>query len=214
MIRKNETALASATVPAGPARLYVLQLYLRPPQSGTLMPFSGELVHGALIHWLSSSAPKVAEWLHQRQKQRLFTYSGLRFNRPAHALLRAERENIYLPLDPKETYTIRITLLLGDLFPLFHHALTSFDLSHLSLNVSPFLRLGKQSFLLENVLITDDNPESWTGHRDHSLRHRPCRANESLEKRTQKTLLWYKRFAQSILGVETGEETTGSGEKQ
>jgi|SRR5437660_6033305 len=27
-------------------------------------------------------------------------------------------------------------------------------------------------------------------------------------------LLWYKRFAQSILGIETGEETTGSGEKQ
>ncbi len=145
------------------ARLYALHLRLRPLQSGTLMPFSGEQVHGAFLRWLSACAPDVSEWLHQGQKRRLFTCSSLRFNRPVHTLLKAERENFPQPLDPKETYLIRITLLLGDLFPLLHEALTSFDSSHVRLGASPFLRLGKQFFLLEEVIITNDDPGSWTG---------------------------------------------------
>ncbi len=36
--------------PAAPARLYAILLKLRSMQAGTLMPFSGELVHGA---WMS-----------------------------------------------------------------------------------------------------------------------------------------------------------------
>ena len=32
---------------ATPARLYALMLKLRPLERGTIMPFSGELVHGA-----------------------------------------------------------------------------------------------------------------------------------------------------------------------
>ena len=43
--------------PTAPATLYALLLQLRPLQRGTLMPFSGELVHGAFLHWLQHAAP-------------------------------------------------------------------------------------------------------------------------------------------------------------
>ncbi|HEU5382396.1 MAG TPA: CRISPR system precrRNA processing endoribonuclease RAMP protein Cas6 [Ktedonobacteraceae bacterium] len=101
--------------------------------------------------------------MHQGQKQRLFTCSSLHLNQPAHTRRKAERENIPLPLDPKETYLLRITLLLGELFPLLHEALTSFDNAHVRLEAPPFLRLGKQFFLLEEVIITNDDPGGWTG---------------------------------------------------
>jgi hypothetical protein len=50
--------------PTSPARLYALLLRLRPLQQGTLMPFAGELVHGAFISWLRAAAPDVANWYH------------------------------------------------------------------------------------------------------------------------------------------------------
>jgi CRISPR-associated endoribonuclease Cas6 len=143
--------------------LYALQLRLRPLSKGTLMPFSGELVHGAFLHWLRETAPEVALWLHEGQKRRFFTCSSLHFNRSTQSLCRAERENIHLPLDPQETYIIRLTLLLGDLFSVFHEALMPFNLSTLETRRSPFLQLGKQLFLLEEVVLLPDGSSSWTG---------------------------------------------------
>src|ERR1700694_4763646 len=102
--------------PKAPARLYALLLKLRPLQLGTLMPFSGELVHGAFLHWLEDAAPDVAAWLHDGNKRRLFTCSSLQFPIPAQRMLEAERANVHLPLDLQKTYTVRITLLLGELF--------------------------------------------------------------------------------------------------
>jgi CRISPR-associated endoribonuclease Cas6 len=149
--------------PTCPSRLYAVQLRLRPLRYGTLMPFSGELVHGAFLRWLQSVAPDVADWLHEGQKRRFFTCSSLHFNRPAHAMLRAEQENIHLPLDPEQTYPVRLTLLLGDLFPLFHEALTRFRVILTRANASHVMQLGKQRFQLEDVLITNDDPGGWTG---------------------------------------------------
>ena len=127
------------------------------------MPFSGELVHGAFLNWLRTAAPDVATWLHEGQKRRLFTCSSLHFDRAMPSLLRAERENIHLPLDPHKTYTVRITLLLGDLFPLFHNALMQFNVSATGATTPPFMQLGKQLFLLEEVMLANDDPASWTG---------------------------------------------------
>jgi CRISPR-associated endoribonuclease Cas6 len=154
--------------PAGPTRLYALLLRLRPLQPGTLMPFSGELVHGAFLAWLRHAAPDVATWLHDGQKRRLFTCSSLHFSPAMQPLLKAERENIHLPLDPQKTYLVRLTLLLGELFPLFHSALMQFNLSETSSSKPPFIQLGKQLFLLEEVILTNDDlasddPASWTG---------------------------------------------------
>jgi len=110
-----------------PAKLYALQLKLRPLQQGTLMAFSGELVHGALLNWLKNDASDVGTFLHEGNKRRLFTCSSLQFHLPPQRMLDAERSNVHLPLDPDKSYTIRITLLLGELFPLFYSTLQRFS---------------------------------------------------------------------------------------
>ncbi len=152
-------------ISAGPARLYALFLTLRPvrkEREGTLMPFSGELIHGAFLNWLGREAPEVATWLHDGNKRRLFTCSNLYFSQPMQPLLKAERENIHLPLDPDKTYTVRLTLLLGELFPLFYSALMQFKDNGGRTATPSFIRLGKQLFVLEDILLTNDDPTGWT----------------------------------------------------
>src|SRR5437868_15064036 len=149
--------------PAGPTRLYALLLKLRPLQQGTLMPVSGELVHGAWLDWLRSAAPDVATWLHEGNKRRFFTCSSLQFPISVPGLRNAERENVHLPVDPEKVYTVRITLLLGELFPLFHDALMNFNRQASGAAKPPFMRIGKQLFLLEEVVAGADDPSGWTG---------------------------------------------------
>ncbi len=146
-----------------PARLYALLLKLRPIQSGTLMAFSGELVHGAWMRWLRESAPEVATWLHDGNKRRLFTCSSLLFPLSPQRMQEAERENIHLPLDPERTYMIRITLLLGELFPLFYDTLMNFHAATMGTRRPPFIQIGKQVFLLEEVILDKDDRTGWTG---------------------------------------------------
>jgi len=145
-----------------PTRLYAFLLRVRPVQSGTLMAFSGELVHGAFLRWLRQTAPDVSEWLHDGNKRRLFTCSSLQFGLPVQRMLEAERENVHLPLDPQKTYFIRITLLLGELFPLLHEALMQFYPNPQQVS-SHFLQLGKQRFTLEEVILTPTHPSGQCG---------------------------------------------------
>lgn len=147
----------------GSVRFYALLLRLRPLQQGTLMPFSGELVHGAFLNWLRTAAPDVATWLHDGQKRRFFTCSSLQFSGPRPRLLHAERENIHLPLDPQQTYTVRLTLLLDELFPLFYNALMQFSASETGAASTPFIQIGKQRFLLEEAVFTSDEPADRIG---------------------------------------------------
>jgi CRISPR-associated endoribonuclease Cas6 len=149
---------------SSPAKLYAFHLKLRPIQEGTLMPFSGELVHAAWLEWLRTAAPDIATWLHEGNKRRLFTCSSLQFPLPQAKMLEVESHNVHWPLTPEKTYTIRVTLLLGELFPLFHKALTDFkQTSGTSGGKPPFMRLGKQSLLLEEVVIENANATGWTG---------------------------------------------------
>jgi CRISPR-associated endoribonuclease Cas6 len=149
--------------PYTPARLYAFLLKLRPLQSGTLMAFSGELVHAAFLRWLHDAAPDVSTWLHSGQKRRLFTCSSLQFGLPMPRMLATERENIHLPLDPQKTYTIRITLLLGELFPLLHEALTRFHTQNNQQATPSFIQLGKQRFTLDEIVLSNDATSDWTG---------------------------------------------------
>lgn len=146
-----------------PARLYALLLRLRPLRQGTIMPYVGEMVHAAFLNWLRSAAPDVATWLHDGQKRRFFTCSNLHFPPSMEPNLRVERENIHLPLDPQKTYTLRLTLLLGELFPVFHEALMQFNVSSTGTNKAPFMQLSKQLFQLEEVILNRDEPSGWTG---------------------------------------------------
>src|SRR6266568_9380083 len=144
-----------------PTRLYALVLKLRPIQNGTLMAFSGEFVHAAMLNWLKSTAPDVATWLHEGNKRRLFTCSSLQFSLPEPRMREAERRNVHLPLDPEKTYSIRITLLLGELFPLFHEALMRFNKATVRGQKLPFMQLGKQVFLLDEVITKPEESSGW-----------------------------------------------------
>src|SRR6266581_9504275 len=146
-----------------PTKLYALLLKLRPMQQATLMPFSGELVHGAWLDWLRSAAPDVATWLHEGNKRRFFTCSSLQFPISVPGLRNAERENVHLPLDPEKIYTVRITLLLGELFPLFYTALMHFNATASKAQKPPFMQLGKQVFLLEEVIDEPGDASGWVG---------------------------------------------------
>ncbi len=144
-----------------PTRLYAVLFKLRPLQQGTLMPFSGEFVHATLLNWLRSAAPDVAAWLHEGNKRRLFTCSSLQFPFPESRMRQAERENVHLPLDPEKTYTVRITLLLGELFPLLYDALMRFNTTASGRQKPPFMQLGKQVFLLEEVIAEPGDASGW-----------------------------------------------------
>src|SRR6266567_2778312 len=141
--RKDSMQMETPFPTLAPTRLYAFLIKLRPLQQGTLMAFSGELVHGAWLKWLSYAAPDVANWLHEGNKRRLFTCSSLQFSIPTPRMREAERDNIHLPLDPEKTYTIRITLLLGELFPFFHEALMRFNADTSRGRKPPFMQLGK-----------------------------------------------------------------------
>ena len=144
-----------------PTRLYSLLLKLRPVEYGTLMAFSGEMVHAAFLHWVQAEAPDVAEWLHDGNKRRLFTCSSLQFPLPPARMRDAEFKNTHLPLFPEKMYTVRLTLLMGELFPLLYHTLLRFNGSSAATR-EPFMRLGKQEFHLQEVVMTDD-ASGWSG---------------------------------------------------
>lgn len=152
------------SAPTSQNDFYAFYLKLRPIQPGSLMAFNGELVHAAWLDWLRSAAPDVATWLHEGNKRRLFTCSSLRFPFSTTKMRDAERRNVHLPLDPLKTYTIRITLLAGQLLPVFHETLTNIkDVSALGAKSSPFIQLSKQTFLLEEVIVSEESRTGWTG---------------------------------------------------
>lgn len=147
-----------------PDRLYALIIKLRPLEHGTLMPFSGELIHAAWLDWLRAAAPEVATLLHDGNQRRLFTCSSLQFPLPLQRIREAECNNRPLPLDPAKVYTIRLTLLLGELFPLFYSSLMHSSVKTEEARQQPFMRIGQQTFLLEGVISSPENTSSWVGY--------------------------------------------------
>lgn len=169
-----------------PDRLYALSIKLRPLERGTLMPFSGELIHAAWLDWLRTAAPEVATMLHDGNQRRLFTCSSLQFPLPWQRIREAEHDNHPLPLDPAKVYTIRLTLLLGELFPLFYSSLMSTSIKTEATGTQPFMRIGQQAFLLEGVISSPESASSWAGYTSFGelverARAWRCRKVEELE---------------------------------
>jgi CRISPR-associated endoribonuclease Cas6 len=161
-IREAQAVDSQRPVPSSPSRLYSLILKLRPVERGTLMPFSGELVHGAWLNWIREAAPDVANALHDGNKRRLFTCSSLQFPLPSERMREAEHDNTHMPLFSEKTYTVRVTLLMGELFPLFYHSLLHFNMSELGAKRQPFMQIGKQALLLDEVVSDPDDEAGWT----------------------------------------------------
>ncbi len=146
-----------------PTKFYAFLLKLRPLRPGTLMPFSGELIHGAWLNWLKNAAPDVAAWLHDGNRRRFFTCSNLQWPLSPQRVLEVQRMNIHMPLDPEKTYSVRVTLLLSELFPLFQDALLRFNPEVGETRRPPFMQIGKQLFMLEEVQIGQNDTTGWTG---------------------------------------------------
>jgi len=128
------------------------------------MPFSGELVHGAWMRWLRDTAPEVAQYVHDGGKRRLFTCSSLQFPFLQERLLRAEKENVHLPLDAQQTYTLRITLLRGDLFPLIYELVMSLNQGNFLKEEPTVIEIGKQRFALDAMISSPEDVSDWTGY--------------------------------------------------
>ena len=69
---------------------------------------------------------------------------------------------MHKPLDPQQVYVVRITLLLGELFPLFYAALMRFNASDTESGNAPCIQIGRQLFRLEEVVLNNDDPSGWT----------------------------------------------------
>jgi CRISPR-associated endoribonuclease Cas6 len=149
---------------AAPAKLYSLLLRLRPLEYGTLMPFSGELVHAAWLDWIRNATPDVSTSLHDGNQRRMFTCSSLQFPLSSQRMRQAERENVHLPVESVKTYTVRLTFLLGELFPLFYDSLMRFNMpGGGGAKKPPFMQIGKRLFLLEEVIADKDDSSGWAG---------------------------------------------------
>jgi CRISPR-associated endoribonuclease Cas6 len=163
LLKERSNFMDTSSATTAPARLYALLLKLRPVERGTIMPFSGDLVHGAWLDWIKSAAPEVATMLHDGNKRRLFTCSSLQFPIAEPRMRQAEWNNVHLPLDPEKTYTVRVTLLLGELFALFYDSIMRFNMTAFGSKQQPFLRIGKQSLLLEQVIADPKDSAGWSG---------------------------------------------------
>lgn len=164
MVQGNIAENAKKGERKAPDRLYSLLLKMRPLEHGTLMPFSGELIHAAWLDWLRSAAPDIAAMLHDGNHRRLFTCSNLQFPFLPAKIREAERGNIHLPLDPAKVYTLRLTFLLGELFPLFYSLLMHTSIKGNGAKNQLFMRLGKQAFLLEEVISSRQDSSGWAGY--------------------------------------------------
>ena len=153
--------------PSASNRIYALLLKLRPLGKGTLMPFSGELVHGTWMRWLRDTSPDVAQYIHGGGKRRLFTCSSLQFPFSQERLLHAQKENVHLPLDEQRTYTIRITLLSGDLFPLLYEIVMNMN-QRIFLPESTVIEIGKQRFALDAMISNPEDASGWTGYSSYN----------------------------------------------
>jgi hypothetical protein len=134
------------------------------------MAFSGDMVHAAFLSRVQSIAPEVSQWLHDGNKRRFFTCSSLQFPYATARMRDAEYRNVHLPLEPEKVYSVRITLLLGELFPLLYETWTRFS-TQAGANENegePFMRLGKQSFRLQEVVMEGD-ASGWTGSSSFSM---------------------------------------------
>lgn len=120
-------------------------------------------MHGAWLEWIRAADPDISAFLHEGNQRRLFTCSSLQFPRSQASMLEAERKNVHLPVQPDKTYTIRITLLLGELFPLFYSTLMQVRSDEAGSRNLPFMRIGKRAFLLEEIICVPNDASGWTG---------------------------------------------------
>ncbi len=155
--------------------LHALLLKLRPRESGTILPYAGQLTHAAMLHWFAEVDPMLASYLHEPNARRPFTCSSLWFPN-THEVLTAQRANRRLSLSPNQIYWLRFTMLTDKLFRSFIKRFLQAEYPSIGGDLNlPRLRLGSVDFDVVEVVITSSeanqqerNVVSWSGSTTYS----------------------------------------------
>lgn len=154
--------------------MYAMLLKLRARTPGTLVPYSGQLAHAALLHWFAEVEPALAIRLHEPNQRRPFTCATLWSDQIQKMLSSQQPYRPHL-IQPGQTCWLRFTLLSEQLFQTFMaRFFQSSTISSSSHSIGngpglPTLRLGDIYFDVVEVLTqsssTDNEPiYSWCGH--------------------------------------------------
>jgi CRISPR-associated endoribonuclease Cas6 len=128
--------------------IYSMAIQLSPTRAGTIRATMGHQAHAAFLRAVKEADAALAEVLHHPiLHQRPFTVSPLMGVESAHDGL--------VTVHPEETYTLRFTVLLDDIFQQF--------MGRFLRGNRPVLRLGRVLFLIREILATPEG-SPWSGY--------------------------------------------------
>jgi CRISPR-associated endoribonuclease Cas6 len=129
-------------------RIYSIAIHLSPTRPGTIRATVGHQAHAAFLRAVKEADPALAEVLHHPiLNLRPFTVSPLMG-------VEAARDG-QVAVHPEETYVLRFTVLLDDIFQQFMRRFLRCD--------RPVLRLGRVLFLIKEILATPEG-SPWAGY--------------------------------------------------
>lgn len=128
--------------------MYSMAIQLSPTRPGTIRATVGHQAHAAFLRAVQEADPALAEVLHHPiLNQRPFTVSPLLGVEAAH--------DGEVAVYPEQTYTLRFTVLIDDIFQQFMGRFLRGD--------RPVLRLGRVLFVIKEILATPEG-SPWAGY--------------------------------------------------
>jgi CRISPR-associated endoribonuclease Cas6 len=144
--------------------IHSIAMQLSPTRPGTIRATMGHQAHAAFLRAVKEADPTMADILHHPiRKQRPFTVSPLMGTEAA--------RDGRLRVDPAETYTLRFTILLDEIFRQFMGRFLRGD--------RPELRLGRSLFLIKEILATPEG-SPWAGYTSFAQMARQSSATKPL----------------------------------
>lgn len=142
--------------------LFSLLLRLHPTEVGMVVPGAGNQVQAAFLDMVRQTDPALSDWLHAPNQRRPYTVGLLQgFNHLTPAQLEEARARQQtLPVQPGQTYWLRITMLDATLFG----SLTQYFITKPR---ALTIRLGDARFEVSRLLTTPEagaTPQSWVAY--------------------------------------------------
>ena len=159
------TQLTHAQTQATPSErgeLFSLLLRLHPVEPGLVAPGAGNQGQAAFLDMVRQTDPALSEWLHTPNQRRPYTVGLLQgFNHLTSAQLEEARSHQQLlPVQPGQTYWLRITMLDATLF-------SSFAQRMITQPRALRVRLGDARFEISRLLTTPEptaTTQSWVAY--------------------------------------------------
>ncbi|MBA2392663.1 MAG: CRISPR-associated endoribonuclease Cas6 [Ktedonobacteraceae bacterium] len=151
--------------------LFSLQLRLHPREPGYVTPGAGNQVQAAFLDMVRQGDPTLADWLHTPNQRRPYTVGLLQgFNHLTPAQLEEARtKQQEVPVQPEQTYWLRITMLDATIFGTF--------VRYLITNPGAVtVRIGHAHFAISRLLSTPEphvSTQPWVGYTSFADLHTP-----------------------------------------